>query len=174
MKRILVALDKSDLSQVALQEAIALAKALEAKLLLLHVLSGNEPGYPETPALPSLPYYSEFDESLWRNYRQTCQEFSNRYREWLSWETEAARSAGVTADYDQISGQPGRTICDFAKNWQADLIVIGSRQRAGLSELLLGSVSNYVMHHAPCSVLIVHPSRQSEFIQTAEPASTAA
>ncbi len=35
----------------------------------------------------------------------------------------------------------------------ADLIVVGRRGRSGLSELILGSASNYVLHHAPCSVL---------------------
>ncbi|WP_346292407.1 universal stress protein [Sphaerothrix gracilis] len=174
MKRILAAIEKSDLSQAALQEAIALAKALSARLLLLHVLSGNESGYPETPALPSLPYYSEFDETLWRNYRQDCQTFSNRYREWLGREAETAREAGITVDYDQLSGQPGRAICDFAKSWNADLIILGSRRRTGLSELLLGSVSNYVMHHASCSVLIVHPRQTVAAARTATPASAAA
>ncbi|MGF1516635.1 MAG: universal stress protein, partial [Nodosilinea sp.] len=57
---------------------------------------------------------------------------------------------------------PGRVICTLAKTWAADLIVVGSHRRKGLSELFLGSVSNYVMHHAPCSVLVVDAQTLSE------------
>jgi nucleotide-binding universal stress UspA family protein len=46
-------------------------------------------------------------------------------------------------------------ICQVAKDWGAELIMVGRRGNSGLSELILGSVSNYVVHHAHCSVLIV-------------------
>jgi nucleotide-binding universal stress UspA family protein len=71
-----------------------------------------------------------------------------------SLEREAA-SMGISVEFQQISGSPSRVICQVAREWQANLIVIGHRGRSGLSEMLLGSVSNYVMHHAPCSVLMV-------------------
>jgi nucleotide-binding universal stress UspA family protein len=69
-----------------------------------------------------------------------------------------ATNAGVRAEFQQISGSPSRTICRLASDWQANLIVIGHRGRSGLSEILLGSVSNYVLHHAPCSVMLVRES----------------
>ena len=47
-------------------------------------------------------------------------------------------------------------ICELAKFWNADLIIMGRRGRSGLAEVFLGSESNYVLHHAPCSVQIVH------------------
>ncbi|MEA5469202.1 universal stress protein [Spirulina sp. 06S082] len=43
----------------------------------------------------------------------------------------------------------------MVKSWQADLIAIGRCGHSGLTELFLGSVSNYVLYHAFCSVLIV-------------------
>ncbi|MEO0350033.1 MAG: universal stress protein, partial [Cyanobacteria bacterium P01_A01_bin.15] len=52
--------------------------------------------------------------------------------------------------------------------WNADLIMMGRRGRSGFSELLLGSVSNYVMHHAPCSVLTVQGVLQPVAAVTAE------
>jgi nucleotide-binding universal stress UspA family protein len=52
-------------------------------------------------------------------------------------------------------GDAGRTICETAKNYSADLIVIGRNQRSVLSEIFLGSTSNYVLHHAPCSVMVI-------------------
>lgn len=46
-------------------------------------------------------------------------------------------------------------ICDVARSWKADLIVLGRRGYSGVKELFLGSVSNYVLHHTPCSILTV-------------------
>ncbi|MGL4622525.1 MAG: universal stress protein, partial [Chroococcidiopsis sp.] len=62
-----------------------------------------------------------------------------------------------------------RLICDFALAWKADLIVTGRRGRRGLSEFFMGSVSNYVLHHASCSVLTVQsPVQPAEKLQSAE------
>ncbi|MGF1673753.1 MAG: universal stress protein, partial [Rivularia sp. (in: cyanobacteria)] len=50
---------------------------------------------------------------------------------------------------------PGYMICNVARSREVDLIVVGRHGRTGLSEFFLGSVSNYVLHHAPCSVLTI-------------------
>ncbi len=55
----------------------------------------------------------------------------------------------------QNLGDPGRIICEIARDCDADLIVMGRGNHSGLNEFFLGSVSNYVLHHAPCSVLAV-------------------
>lgn len=65
---------------------------------------------------------------------------------------------GINAEFKILFGDPSRVICEIAQAWNADLIIIGRRGRTGLSELFLGSVSNYVLHHAPCSVLTVQQS----------------
>lgn len=54
-----------------------------------------------------------------------------------------------------VTGPPAKTICAMAKEGSYDLIVMGSRGLNLLSELLVGSVSHYVVQHAPCPVLIV-------------------
>jgi nucleotide-binding universal stress UspA family protein len=46
-------------------------------------------------------------------------------------------------------------IIDFAANWGADLVVMGSRGYKGLTRLLLGSVAESVVRHAHCSVLVI-------------------
>jgi nucleotide-binding universal stress UspA family protein len=62
-----------------------------------------------------------------------------------------------------IEGSAGEVIVDEAEKWGADLIVMGSRGLGAWSRLLLGSVSNAVVHHAKCSVEIVRkPHAKSE------------
>ncbi len=53
-------------------------------------------------------------------------------------------------------GQPGVVLCALARNWKADLLVLGLTRRAPLVDRLLSSVTQHVVHHAPCSVLLVH------------------
>ena len=69
--------------------------------------------------------------------------------------TCAAEGTGVYCSFHQEKGHPGETIVHFANEHHADLIVIGSRGLGGFQEMLLGSVSNYVAHHADCPVLVV-------------------
>jgi nucleotide-binding universal stress UspA family protein len=56
-------------------------------------------------------------------------------------------------------GDPGRTICELAGTDGYDAVVLGSHGAGFLRRLLIGSVSNHVLHHAPCPVLVV---RQQE------------
>ena len=59
-------------------------------------------------------------------------------------------------------GRPARIIVETANEWEADLIVVGSHGHGFWARNLLGSVSDAVLHHAPCSVLIVRTPRVEE------------
>lgn len=159
-KKVLVAMDAAS-SQQVFDTAVSLAKANNANLMLLHVLSEEEVGSP-TPILPSLEYYPSVHEKNWELYQEQRKACAKQGLEMLRSRQEQAAAAEVSAEFTQLSGSPGRAICELARNWGADLIITGRRERSGLSELFLGSVSNYVLHHAPCSVLIVqHPVDRS-------------
>lgn len=58
-----------------------------------------------------------------------------------------------------INGSPQRVLVEKAQEWGADLIVIGSHGYGFWSRALLGSVSNSVVHHAPCSVMVVRTAK---------------
>jgi nucleotide-binding universal stress UspA family protein len=58
-----------------------------------------------------------------------------------------------------ISGSPERVIVETAQSWEADLIVVGSHGYGFWSRALIGSVSNSVVNHAPCSVLVVRSKK---------------
>jgi len=154
-KRILVAIDKSESSQHVFAEAVSLALATSARVLLLHVLSPLDEGYP-TPVYPGPDsLYPSLHEEAIKAYSQQWQVFEREGLERVRSLNQKAIQAGVIAEFSQNVGDPGHTICDLARTWDADLILMGRRGRAGLSEFFLGSVSNYVLHHAPCSVLII-------------------
>lgn len=53
-------------------------------------------------------------------------------------------------------GDSGPMICDTAKKWSADSIVMGRNQKSTLNEFFLGSTSNYVLHNTCCSVIVIH------------------
>jgi nucleotide-binding universal stress UspA family protein len=61
----------------------------------------------------------------------------------------------VELDTHTREGDPAEVIIEVANEQQADLIVVGSRGLTGIKRFRLGSVSNKVSHHAPCSVMIV-------------------
>lgn len=161
-KTILVALDGSSLRQTVFDEALDLAQATEAKLVLLHVLSAYEEGSPGIPIRSYQAYYPVLDDAVWKDYQRRWEEFENRRLSLLQREADLAAAAGVTAEITQAAGDPASTICAIAKSTNADLILVGSHRRRGLGELLLGSVSNHVMHHAPCSVMVVHGGMRRE------------
>ena len=86
---------------------------------------------------------------------------------WESVETTANAALDVTvAAITQVApnvaierrveiGDAGQTLCRFAHEVTADVIVVGSRGRGTIKRALLGSVSSYVVHNAPCPVLVI-------------------
>lgn len=155
-KKILVALDRSEMAQQVFAQALALAKLTGASLMLQHVLSAEEEGSPYVPMLSGFDYYPGLNASSFEYYQKQWDTFKNEGVKMLQSFSAQANTVGVNTEFTQSPGLPGRLICDLARNWGADLIVIGRRGHSGLAELFLGSVSNYVLHHAPCSVQIVH------------------
>ncbi len=155
-KKILVALDSSSMSKPVFAKALDLAKQNQANLMLLHVLSGEEEESP-LPLPPEVgdPYWTTVSELTLESWLKQWETYESECLEQLQKLTAEANKLGINAEFRQLPGNAGRIICHLAWSWQADLIIVGNRGRSGLGELLLGSVSNYVLHHASCSVLTV-------------------
>lgn len=165
-RKILVAIDSSTSSKTVFAKALDLAKTTGASIMLLHVLSYEE-GMPYLPTSFGMEYYPGLSSKALEIHQEQCQEFENQGLNLLQSFASQAIAAGVEAEFSQSRGTPGQTICDLAFNWQADLILMGRRGRSGINELILGSVSNYVLHHASCSVLVVqHLAKQESEVQT--------
>ncbi|MGB8701349.1 MAG: universal stress protein [Thermosynechococcaceae cyanobacterium] len=155
---ILVSLDESDLGASVFQQALDIAIACQAQLHLLHAIQP-----PEQPSsvgaegmlggLSDLGTYPMFaDPAFWEAQAQVQ---VDRTETWLQRYEAQAQQAGVVTAHSCPVGEPGAIICDVAKTQSTDLIVMGRRGLSGLAEAFMGSVSNYVVHHAPCSVLVV-------------------
>lgn len=149
-QRIVAAIDRTALSEQVFATALGLARTHQAKLHLAHCFT-----------LP-LPTDLDFGD----RYRASVQDFLaiaqqqmdtdvEHTRQWLASLESQAQDAGVQVSWDWRGGEPGPQLCDIAKSFGADLVVIGRRGRRGLKAALLGSVSNYVLHHVHCSVLVV-------------------
>ncbi|MFM7428093.1 MAG: universal stress protein [Elainella sp.] len=167
--KLLVALDDSNMRQAVFDEALNLAKALDAHLLLLHVLVPED----LQTLLPAVyPYSPSLSDSTIELYQRQRTEVQERGLNLLKLLESQATDAGVIIEFTQNLGSPGRVICEQARNYGADAIVIGRRGHSGLSELVLGSVSNYVLHHAPCSVLVIQGQTTTPSLATTNEVAT--
>jgi nucleotide-binding universal stress UspA family protein len=155
--KILVALDDTAFASTILDQAIDMALKLDAELLLFHVLSpvaanqlGLQPG-----GLGIEGFFPILNEQTLKQYAQEWKAFEEHGMAQLQGHLQVASAKGVRVECSQSAGDPGQSICKAAQQWSADLILMGRNRRSTLSELFLGSTSNYALHHAPCSVLVV-------------------
>jgi nucleotide-binding universal stress UspA family protein len=152
-KKILVALDNSSQSSLVFEQALELAQTEESHLMLFHCLSLETDGAwtPFVGTLGDMDMYNTFQ----RLQRERLHNKVESVHRWLQTYCQQATAHNVPCELDCKLGDVGSQICEAARQWEADVIVLSRRGRKGLSELLLGSVSNYVLHYAPCSVLVV-------------------
>jgi len=73
----------------------------------------------------------------------------------LAEDVAAIRNANVTVSCEVIHGRAATVLCNRASETKAQLLVVGSHGRRGLERLVLGSVAESILRHAPCSVLVV-------------------
>jgi nucleotide-binding universal stress UspA family protein len=136
-RRILVAVDESSFAAHAANVGIELAKALNAELAFIHSIAPATAPSPEGAPAEVLAAMAE------RDARNLLDAFRER-----------AGTSPAALGFLEF-GKPAAKVVEGAKNWPADLIVMGSHGRGGVEKILLGSVAESVLHHAPCPVLIV-------------------
>lgn len=156
-KKILAAIDQSSLSQLVFEQALELAKVNQAKLLLFHCVTADtvtlSPPFSGEFGLPAQLVNQAYQTEFIRLEQQV-----HHIQSLLKHYCNLANDQGVMVECDYKTVEPGQGLCQMAQQWHADLIVVGRRGRKGLAEALLGSVSNYVLHHAPCAVLVIQPN----------------
>jgi nucleotide-binding universal stress UspA family protein len=137
---ILFATDGSAASEPASEQAIDLACQLGARLLVVSVVPGAH-----GPSGASGPGKDEGDsrDSLAARAQMIVQR---------------AKAAGANSTFLIWEGDAGEAIVAAADSENADMIVVGSHGRSGVSRFLIGSVSDYVVRHAHCPVMVVRGS----------------
>jgi nucleotide-binding universal stress UspA family protein len=156
LQKILVAIGDSPDSEQVFAAGLTLAQKLDAQILLLHVLDPLVPHGLSTVASPLiggiLPMINEVEID---RYIKAWKEYERQGVELLQSYAERAKELHIKAEILQNYGDSGPLICEAAKNWSAAAILMGRNQKSMLSEAFLGSTSNYVLHHAACSVIII-------------------
>jgi nucleotide-binding universal stress UspA family protein len=133
---ILIAVDGSESASKAFQRAIYLAQKCNSKLDLVHVVQCEVGGDSANTF--------EIIEDL----KDKAMEMLEEYR------IEAAKN-NISMQITIMQGDPAKIIIELAKAKSYDLIIMGTRGRSSFQELLIGSVSQKVMHHASCPVMVV-------------------
>lgn len=145
-KKILVAIDGSEISKKVIETASVVGKENGAEVILLHV--GEEINlylYPYARGqLLSAQYNQEYNETV----RKQAEEL-------LQIAKEKIQANGINASDVYACGNPAQTIIEYTKENSIDLIIIGNRGLGPFKEMMLGSVSHKVSQLASCPVLIV-------------------
>lgn len=140
--KILLAIDGSKFSEAATQAVIAQARPNETEVRVIFVVDVLPNELPEQRA-----YYPGIEHA-----RDALREPAEVLLEETA---ELLRSRGLRVTTSIEWGNAKSKIIDTASEWHADLIVLGSHGRTGLERFVMGSVSEAVARHAPCSVEIV-------------------
>ena len=144
MNNILVALDFGEPSAAALNYGRRLARKFGGTLYLIHVLADLTGLAMTTPGLAG-----DLSPDMQERARENAKEQLMRQLSEADQHDLKAKTIVVTA------AAPAHAIVAVAHELPADLIVVGTRGRGGLSHLLLGSVAEHVIRAAPCPVLVV-------------------
>lgn len=142
-QRILVAVDGSRPSSLALDQAIKLAGETGAKVQIMHAVDESPIASPEAPSA----IFGEVATRLFTDGTALLEAAKSRaQRAGVEAETVLLEEKGYTA---------GKCIVQQAEQWHADLIVCGTHGRRGIRRLLVGSDAEYVVRHMPVPVLVV-------------------
>lgn len=143
-KRILVPVDGSETSNKALVAALQLARMVAGRVRLIYVVE-------EMTYVSGYGEFGGYSEDLITAIHEAGTKI-------LDDALAIAKSAGVEADTllrDNLGGRLAEVVADAAKEWNADLIVVGTHGRRGVGRALMGSGAEQIIRLAPVPVLVV-------------------
>jgi nucleotide-binding universal stress UspA family protein len=150
--KVLLATDGSEFSEKAVQKFCALFdESVNTQIRIISAVESRP--YVVAPYGLSVAFYEEVKSSAQALADQAVQRASEEIR--TRFPDLAAELSTATID-----GSPAAVIVEEAERWGADLIIVGSHGYGFWQRALIGSVSDSVTRHAPCSVLVVRPPKK--------------
>lgn len=156
LEHLLAATDFSACSKEAIDHAVQLAHKMKGRLTLLHVF--------ESPFF----YPAETPLGNYPEVYQWLHDFKQEELKKLNALTDDVRKKGLPVESLFKEGAPSAEILRTAKEIDADLIVLGTHGRKGLSRVMMGSVAERVAREAPCPVLIVREKNMEPALSMAD------
>lgn len=156
--KVLVAIDGSEYGQRALEEVARIPWPAASEI---RVISAAEMPFFPSAEFGTLPrqYYEELEQATRDRARKVVEEAVGQLRKSLSQSPQTTNPPAVEGEF--LFAPPREAIVEEARRWGADWIVLGSHGYRGYQRFLLGSVSQSVAAHAPCSVLIVRKPEEA-------------
>lgn len=158
-QRILVPVDGSATSIAGLAEAMKLAKLTGARLRLMHVID-------EMPFVFNAEGYGAMSNDVLSILRGTGEQVLQHARKLV----EDNDIAVDTALFEELSGRLCDCVAEQARQWKADLIVLGTHGRRGMNRMLLGSDAEQILRTASVPVLLVHAAQNAATAAPPRPA----
>ena len=152
-QQILLPLDGSELSELALGPARELALALPARLHLLQVLSYSQ----DLDLVRGAEYGALSDDHISNLLQEVAAAQTSKAVEYLAAKAAELEAAGVEVVTDYETGNAAEKILDYARAADIDLIVMSTHGRGGLGRLLVGSVTDRIIRAGERPVLVVPP-----------------
>jgi nucleotide-binding universal stress UspA family protein len=146
MRRILVPVDFSDVTDAVIDAAVRLAQAFESSLCIVHVV----------PEEPDFVGYEPGPQSV-RDAEADALQTKHQRLEAIK---DSLAGRGLDVEALLVQGPTLEKLLEKASQLDANLVIMGSHGHTALYELLVGSITEGVLRRAPCPVLIV-PSRES-------------
>lgn len=146
LKKILFPTDGSENSKRTLECVLEFARKFESEVVILHTYDPPLPSYaPPGGVINRYTLSIEMEENLKEYAQKLLQSVKTKF------EAENIKCSGILE-----KGHAGHAIINTIESEQCDIVIMGSHGHGTLESLLLGSTSNYIVHHTKCPVLLVH------------------
>ncbi len=148
--KILFATDGSEFAHVAIQKSTEILKTTDSvKIKIISVVELINP-FGGGPIGSQNEIYRDANLNLEKRAKKAIADAVNLLEEFTK--------NKIKIESEIFNGNPKKTIVEEAENWEANLVVLGSHGYGFWERMLIGSVSEHVLHHAHCSVLIIRKS----------------
>ncbi len=144
--KIIIATDGSDFSQEAIETACKII--IHPETTLVKIVSVYQTYIPLDAFQQSAQYAMEYENGM----KKLAETSAN---EAVSTILNHFKNSKINITSQVTAGATDQVIIEIAKDWNADLIIVGSHGRGFWGRLMIGSVSDSIVHNAPCSVLVV-------------------